>query len=239
MAIATTLSQSGISVEGIVAGTVGPVKFALFADASGTANFINTVSTASLQIQGDIEVHFDLALAQWFTGEPPLMTKGPVQGPVRDYYFRAGVFGTDKLDTHIVGSPGMDNGISNDSSVATGFADNSRHWLRYVWDFSAEEATWYTGDDGINWIQLGVAEPLGNVIQNVSDGDLNIGSTVTGVPIIGRVYRARLYSGLTDENGTLVADMNPSEFEEGNSWNSTVFPSQTWTLNGAVTIVEE
>jgi hypothetical protein len=240
MAIATTLSQPGISIEGIVGGTIEPEKFALFADASGTANFINTVNTASLQIVGDIEVHFDVAYAIWNGGESFIMTKGPTFGTPRDYYFRVGVFGGDFLDTHIVPSPGTGNGNSNDSNVATGFADNSRHHLRYVWDDSASEATWYTGDDGINWIQLGAAEPLSSIGQNTSTGDLNIGSTLAGNGVIvGRMYRAKLYSGLTDESGTLVADMNPSEYESGNSWNSKAFPSQTWTLNGAVTIEEE
>lgn len=90
-------------------------------------------------------------------------------------------------------------------------------------------ATLFTSTNGITWTIRGTATVADLSVSNSSPLTFTSGG-FTGVQC--KAYRMRVYNGLRDSGGTLVADCNPNSYNAATSqtqWTSTT--GEVWTIN--------
>jgi len=117
------------------------------------------------------------------------------------------------------------------SSVATGYVNGTAHWVRVTWQASTGTVQFFTGEDGINWTQLGTNQTISNVtVPSIFDStaNVNIGAAATANNtnvFNGTIYRAKLYSGFSSSGGTLENDFNPADAASlsSTSWTSSEY----------------
>jgi hypothetical protein len=90
-------------------------------------------------------------------------------------------------------------------------------------------ATCFTSLDGISWTSRATATVAPLVTSNSSTLTFTSGSAATNPQ---KAYRMRIYNGLRDSGGTLVADCNPATYNAAASqtaWTSST--GEVWTIN--------
>jgi hypothetical protein len=202
--------SANVTVNGITsqggAALVGEGKYASFHATAGSN--MTTPDSAALTITGDIDIQADLTLISWTpqgVGVGGMVVTKASSGVQIDYNFYVGSDG--KLS---VGYPPMVATAA--SSVATGFASGSRHWVRFQRISATGICRFYTSNDGIIWTQLGadVAGTAGAATHGA--GALSIGEQAFNgtAQLVGRVHRVKVYNGLDGAGGVLKLDFNPT-----------------------------
>lgn len=231
MAIASTLSESGISRAGIVGGGVEVVKVALFPGNSGD-NF-TTPDAAPNRLTDEVDIRIDISLDDWMGGFQHMVTKWGNSG---DFSYIFGTASGSALRT-LLSENGTVFAVAL-NSIVHNFANGSRHFIRLTAENTLGMITFYeTFDEGSSWNIIGspIASSFSSTLFNTSV-NLTVGSTsVGGSTMTGRVYRMQIMDSI---DGTLVVDFNPNDYESDSTFTSSI-TGEVWTLNGGVSIEEE
>jgi len=115
------------------------------------------------------------------------------------------------------------NNVSANSSVATGFADGSKKWVRVTWRASDSRAQFFTCDGAItdpapgDWVQLGTNQTVSALLTALypTTSPITIGESNTTIGFVGSIYRAQVYNGIA---GTCVVDADFSNAPSDTSW---------------------
>lgn len=192
--------------------------------------YASTPDAAVNSITGDIDIRVKVAMDDW---TPSVISRfvGKFQVAGQQSYF-AGILTTGVLFFEF--STDGSTSIAGFSSVATGFADGSAHWIRMTRVSASGVITFYTSEDGVTYTQLGTtASPGAGAIFN-STSVIEVGSYIGGTlqRLAGKIYRAQIYNGIA---GTLAVDFNLANVIKGATSFSTP-TGEVWTVNGTAKI---
>lgn len=198
-------------------------------------NYASTPDTAALDIVGDIDVRIRTAAVSWTPAaeEMPIAKNNSV-GDQRSWAFSIMTSGVLQLSWSTNGI-----GVSlAQSTVPTGFQDGTGHWIRVTLAVASGTVTFYVGEDGSNWTQLGAAVVVGATSIFSGTAPLTVaGRNPGGISNMyaGLTSRAEVRNGI---NGTVVAnpqfDQQPAgttSFADGTG--------KTWTIHGTAAIVPD
>lgn len=174
------------------------------------SNYCYTPNAAPIQVLGDMTIDVKVSCDDWTPSVAMgLVTKNLSTGNQRSYSLSLNTSGTLFLSYSI-------DGVASSfptSTVGTGLADGSTKWLRATHDVNDGSGnnitTYYMSDDGVSWSQLG--DPVvtaGTIARFNSSAVLEFGSANGGAGnnLIGKIYRARIYSDITQTTKVFDAD---------------------------------
>jgi PKD repeat protein len=189
-------------------------------------NAATTPSAAALDLTGDLDLRVRLAATDWTPSDiSHLIAKGMA------YEFRLNTNGR----LSIRWSDGMTRTEVSTEPVA--LQNGVPAWVRVTLDVDnggVYEVRFHTSVDGTNWTELGM--PITGALATsvvIDPGPLAIGARSNGnLAVAGDVYRAQVYDGIQEQNGTLVFDFDPAVADIGQT-------QLTDNVNGApVTITQ-
>lgn len=169
-------------------------------------NSLSAPDSAALDITGDIDLRCELAADDW----TPAATSGLLgkwDGGTTSYLLWVNTAGT--LSLFWVDSGGTTRSAT--STVATGFTDGARKWVRGTLDVdngaAGRDIKFFTSDDGVTWTQLGTTvTQAGTTSIRAGTALMKVGE-VSGTRMAGKFYRAQVLNGI---DGTIVFDANMS-----------------------------
>lgn len=201
---------------------------------SSVGAYASTPDTAALDITGPIDIRVRVAPESWTpAAEQMPIAKNNSSVNQRSWAFSIMPTGVLQLSWS---TDGTGTGIAlAQSTVATGFQDGTGHWIRVTLNTATGTTTFYVGEDGSNWTQLGAAVVTGATSIHSGTAPLTVGGRVTGNNLIGLISRAEVRNGI---NGTVVAnpqfDQQPAgtaSFADGTG--------KTWTITAPAAIVPD
>ena len=204
-------------------------------DLPGTSgNYSSTPDTAALDIVGDIDIRVRCAADDWTPASEQMpVAKNNVTGDQRSWAFSVMPTGQLQLSWS---TTGLGTGIAvAQSTVAPGFEDGTGHWIRVTLAVASGTVTFYVGEDGSNWTQLGAAVVVGATSIFSGTAALTVGArnAGTGNMFAGLISRMELRNGI---NGTVVANPRFDQQAAGaTSFNDGT--GKTWTVHGTAAIV--
>lgn len=196
------------------------------------SNSMSVPDEAALDITGDIDLRAYISLDSWTPSVVQRIINKDDGASNRSYFFRVETDGKLRL---FVDDDGTSTGLTNTSTVATGFADGSSHWIRGTFDLDNgsgnSEMKFFTSEDGATWTQLGTTI-TGSVLSGIYSGSANafVGSGNNGFePMAGKFYRAQVLDGI---DGTTVLDVDTSIITSGSATSFTdLTGNHTVTIN--------
>jgi hypothetical protein len=209
---------------GVVLGEELLNDTALFMD--GTAgSYFGTPDHTSLDITGDIDIRALIQPTDWTPAANNTIVSKMVIPGQRSYDLTLLPTGEVAFFWTTDGS----TVIQNTSTVATGFVNNTAHWVRVT--RSGTDINFYTSDDGENWVQLGTTVVTSGSAMHSGTAGLLAGAWNDGTTALfaGYVHRIEVRNGV---NGPLVAAPYFDEQAPG----TTAFADltgKTWTLTGS------
>lgn len=191
--------NAGSAVKGAYIGAKGLVLPGI------TGNYASTPDAAALDITGDITIVAKVTASDW----TPAISFIPIgknnTTTQRSYHLAVITTGELRLTWSTTGS----DAPLETSTVATGFADGSTHWIAGTLDVNDGSGNhvvkFWTSDDGTTWTQLGTTvTTAGTTSIWAGTEPLTIGGVVSGTSslLTGTVHRAQIYSGVRDFSGT-------------------------------------
>lgn len=240
---ATNLGTGGTALNAILGSTAGadsndplwlPNENQPYVYLPGVANnSLSAPDSAALDITGDIDLRCELAADDW----TPAATSGLLgkwDGGTTSYLLWVNTAGT--LSLFWVDSGGTTRSAT--STVATGFTDGARKWVRGTLDVdngaAGRDIRFFTSDDGVTWTQLGTTvTQAGTTSIRAGTALMKVGE-VSGTRMAGKFYRAQVLSGI---GGTVVFDANMSVLTSGTQTTFTESSSNaaTVTVNRSTT----
>jgi hypothetical protein len=201
---------------------------------SDVGAYASTPDTAALDITGSIDVRARVAPETWTpAAEQMPAAKNNSSIDQRSWAFSIMPTGVLQLSWSTNGTGG---GITvAQSTVATGFQDGTAHWIRATLDTTTGTTTFYVGEDGSNWTQLGAAVVTGATSIHSGTAPLTVGGRVTGNNLIGLISRAEIRNGI---NGTVVANPNFDQQVAGDT-SFVDGTGKTWTVTPPAAIVPD
>jgi lysophospholipase L1-like esterase len=175
----------------------------------------NQVASLVGDFTNDADVSAQVSLDNWNSGSQSIVSRYDSISGGWNFYQSGG-----NLALELVTS-GYVNKLS---TVGHGITNGTIKWVRFTYVASSGLITFYTGNDGVNWTQLGAAVSAtvtGTFVQ-ISTKDYEIGSkdgpTLGGpgidFPLTGNIYNVRIRQGI---NGPI---MNQQSIESWYYYNS-------------------
>lgn len=200
-------------------------------------NYYSTPDSTAVDITGDLDLRILLAMPDWTpSADSAVLSKYTTTGNQRSY--RLAVLSSSGQLFFQWSADGV-VASSATSTAAPTVSDGQALWVRVTLDVdngaAGNTVTFYTSTNGVTWTQLGTpVVGVGTTSLFVSTAVVEVGSLTAGTlqPLSARVFRAQVYNGI---GGTLVADFNPGNYVTGTTFVAAT--GETWTLNGASTIV--
>lgn len=188
-------------------------------------NFVTTPDSAANSIPGDIDIRIVVAASDWTSGDA-LMRKATPTGILS---WQLLLLGDGKL--MFMYSPDGTTGVPATSTVATGFADGSKHGVRATRRRSDGRTQFFTSPDGASWSQLGA-----DVFIGWNPGESSIFDSGGPVIIVARDPRIVYYAELRDGiGGTVIHSFDAGAVTKLGTRNpSTVTAGGPWTVVGGV-----
>lgn len=206
---------------------VAPLGANAYLQLPGTSgNYASTPDSAAVSITGDIDLRAKIAPNDWTpAAQFEILNKDNGSNGNRSFLFGLNTGG--KL-TLLWTPDGNLPRFGSASTVATGFADGSAHWVRATLDVDDGAGGWilryYTSEDGVSWTQLG-SDVTGAGTTSIFDGpsQLNVAAFSSGSSDLfaGKVYYAELRNGI---DGQVVAVFDPSRDDLSST-------GEVWTIN--------
>ncbi len=185
-----------------------------------TGNTVSVPNSAALQITGDLDLRAYVALDDW----TPATTMWLVYKIVAADGYALAVNTSGTLSIYYNGS------TIKTSTVATGAADGSALWIRVTLDVdngaSGSDVKFFTSPNGTTWTQLGTTVTTAGIVTIATGTDV---LSITTNPFIGKMYRAQVYSDITET--TKVLDVDTSVITAGSATSFTAVTGQTVTIN--------
>ena len=166
-------------------------------------DYLSTPDSTALDITDSIDIRACIAPDDWTpTSVQTITGKWEASGQF-SYLFLLRTNG----QLRFLGSNSGTATQAANSSVSTGFAGGSLHWVRVTCSPAANEAIFYTSEDGEVWAQLGTTQTIVLTLLNNSTSPLEIGANQLGTsdPFAGKIYTVQIYNGI---NGTLAAEFS-------------------------------
>lgn len=176
------------------------------------ANSLTSPDSVALSIVGDIDLRAWIAPDDWTPAINSVVLGkwGSGGANQQSYQLILLTTGVLRLSWSTTGS----NELTADSTVANTFVNGTDHWVRAtldVADGANRVITFYVSEDGISWTQLGaVVTTAGNTSIFNGSWYLAIGNSAEANYLVGNVYRAQVYNGIS---GTLVFDADMTDRE--------------------------
>lgn len=179
---------------------------------TATVSYATAPDSAINSITGDIDIQVQIACDS-YTLAQTILSKWSTSIPTsRSYRFTISALGNLVFET----SPNGTAIVTATSTAVIPASAGGIIWVRATRDVdngaSGNTTTFYTSSDGVTWTQLGspvinagTTSIFDNAILYTVGAQFIAGSGLS--PLIGKIYRARLYNGI---GGTLVADFNPN-----------------------------
>lgn len=224
--------------EAVISNPATQVKGTAYLLLDGSSGcYASTPDSTANSITGDIDLRADVALDDWTpTGDATMVAKHTSTGNQRSYLLRVTSGGNLQLYRNPDGT--APSAVFVNSTVSTGFADGSRHWVRATLDVDDGAGNnvvkFYTSPDGVTWTQLGATVTTAGVASIFnSTSIIQVGAfDTTGSLWAGKVYRAQILNGI---DGTLAVDFNLDQVKKGATGFSTP-TGEEWTVNGTAKI---
>jgi hypothetical protein len=203
---------------------------ALDGEITVAGNYATTPDSVATSVTSDIDIRVEVALADWtpvIEGIQGLLGKWAGTGN-ESYRFYVTPAGTLKFDITSDGG----TAIPAESTVATGFADGSTHWVRVTWLNSANRCQFFTSSDGVSWTQLGadVTQAAPGIYDSTTALVVGAMDAGFGFWITGYLFHAEVRDGI---NGTVVASFDATAVTRIGPRNpSTVAAGGPWTILG-------
>jgi hypothetical protein len=202
-----------------------------------SGNYASTPDTAAISITGDLDQRVRVSLNDW---TPAALTtiagKYNATGNQRSWLLRVNTDGTLEFRWSTDGV----SDITKSSTSATGFTNETAHFVRVVLDVNngaaGNDVKFYTSDDydpstgAGTWNQLGTTvttagtTSIFNSTAALEVGTFNAG---TGSPLSGRAYYAEVLNGIA---GTRVAEFDATDFADAGT-SAVSSTGETWTIN--------
>lgn len=189
-------------------------QWATYLSLPGSAgNNVSVADNAALDITGDIDIRVWIAVNDWTPAAlRVLLSKFLTTGNQRSYQLTLNTDGTIALTTSTNGAAGGSL-VAATSTAATGLTDGAAKWLRVTRDVdngaAGNTTTFYLGNDGVAWTQLGDAVVnAGTTSIHAGTADLRLGTdTADGATSrwAGKIYQAQIFSGIA---GSKVFDVD-------------------------------
>lgn len=203
----------------------------LYNPGRGASPFNSALITnaANLSITGDITLVANIAPDSWATGGAQrIITKGSY--PTENYSLALSTLGALQYFWNNNGT-----WTSKQSTAVVPFSAGQAGWVKVVFDVDngagGYDFKFYTSTNGTTWTQLGttlttagIAVPIANS-NNVSI----MGDSFASEPMIGKIYRAQIFSDITETNKVL--DVDTSLITTGATTEFTAVTGQTVTMN--------
>ena len=221
-----THNGNTVDSSGLVTERTGPAinssnsQLAILDGVSGT--YISTPDSAAASVTGDLTLIAWVAPDDWTpAAADALIAKYLAAGNEQGYVLQLRTDGKLRL---ILSSTGA-NSANAESSVATGFADGTGHWVRSTWTQSTNVVNTFTSDQplgtaisGLVWTQLGDADvAMSGAIPSIFDNaqTVKVGSLDgTSQNLSGKVSRAVVIAS-TDPTATPAVDYNANDYDAG------------------------
>jgi hypothetical protein len=175
-----------------------------------SGDYASTPDSAALSVTGDIDIQCLAAMDDWTPAALECLV-GKWSSGLLSYVLRVDTDGTLKVSASANGS----TTVNASSTAATGVTDGAKQWVRVTIDVdngaSGWDAKFYMGGTGATpaWVQLGTTVTTGTATSIFdSTALLELGGVFIGTSnlLSGKIYRARIYSDLTET--TKVFDLS-------------------------------
>jgi hypothetical protein len=196
-----------------------------------TNNNCTTPNAANNRITGDITMIWNIAMLDWTpaTTEIIVSKDGTIAGS-RSYNFNMQSTGRPRISFSTDGT----NMTSIDCTAATGYTDNTSHFIAVERTSSDGSVRFYTSEDGVTFSQLGttVIGASGSIFASTTA--VYVASLGTGTNTLnGKIFSGKIYSGLQiSGSATLRVDFTPTSYNAATSQTQfTTSTGEIYTLN--------
>lgn len=191
-------------------------------------NFLWIADAAPLDITGDIDIRLCVAMDDWTPSSVAVLATKWAGGQ-KSWMLWVDPSGKLVLYWSADGSTDM----VKLSTVATGFADGTKQWIRVTLDVdngaSGNDVKFWTSSDGATWTQLGSTVTTAGVTSVfASTSAVTVGSDAGPAPV--KIYRAQLLNGIA---GTTVLDIDTSVLTSAGATSLTALTGQSVTITRA------
>ena len=190
-------------------------------------------SAANRFTSQNMTIVVEAALTDWTpTVTNVLCCKDGVSAGTRSYALNIQPTGIPRFNFSTDGS----TLISVNATVATGFADSSRHHVAVERNPTTGDVRFYTSEDGVTFTQLGatVSAATGN-IYDATTQIFQFGNIASlAYELSGKIYDSELYTGFfcsVPGGAVMVQDFDPEESLGASSWVASA-TGETWTAVG-------
>jgi hypothetical protein len=195
------------------------------------SNSISVPDAAALDITGDIDIRAYVAADDWTPAARNILVSKSVSSQV-SYEFNIETDGTLRFYWSADGT----TLIVKTSTAAVSFADGALRWVRVTLDVnngaSGNDVKFFTSTDGTTWTQLGstvTTAGVTSIFSSTSNVFVGVASNGLSNPLAGKIYRAQIYSDITET--TKVLDVDTSVITAGSATSFTAVTGQTVTIN--------
>lgn len=189
-----------------------------------TGNHLESADSAAWSVTGDIDIRVKMTAPTW-AADHIFIDKWDTGQQAYQFYIDS----SDQL-VFLVSTTGS-NQLGIVSTVTTGFADGTTHWVRATRTSADGIVTYYTSDDGETWDQLGdtVSPTSGDI--NDSTASVYLGDMHGGfVPSDATVHYVEVRSGI---DGPVVGYFDPALIPVAGTRDPTsAIAGGPWTTNG-------
>ena len=201
-------SAAGADTNDALGKTHDGVQYVFFPGSN--SNYLSIPDSAALSVTGSLDLRARIAMDDWTpAGVSDVIAKYTTTGNQRAYKLAVNTDGKLACTTSSDGT----NNQTEFSSVATGFANGSRHWIRATYDVSDDDVEFFTADGDLenptasDFTQLGTTQAgggFGSVFDSTAEVTLCGLNAGTAEMWAGDLYRAQIYDGI---DGTLELDV--------------------------------
>lgn len=208
----------------------------LHALATGSNGSASTPDHADFAFSGDHDVRAHLSLDDWTPSAVSIVVAQSAFIGDIGFAFAVNTDGTLSLSWSTNGSTGTN--VARNSTVATGFANGSFHWIRATVDVdngaAGHDVRFFTSEDGVNWTQLGATVTNAGVTSVFnSTQPLTVSNSL--VSMAGQVRYVEVRNGI---DGTIVANPDFTVQPVGTT-SFTDSTGKTWTVNSPASVVAD
>jgi hypothetical protein len=213
-------ARAGTAVQTDANRVVQPAVSVANVDLPGASgDSVSTPDSAALSITGDLDVRCKVAVDDWTPVAGSSFMSQYDTANQRSWQFGLNTNGT--LTTFLSTNGTSAQGTPS-SSVATGFADGTAHWIRMTRTASSGDVAFYTSEDNVTWTQLG---------DSTAAIELGAYSASASANTNGQIYAAQIRDGI---GGAVVANVDFTDASGFDPSLATYTDPQgnVWTFNG-------
>jgi hypothetical protein len=196
-------------------------------------NYLSVPDEAALDITGDIDIRVQVAMDDWTpAATSTFISKRLSTGDQRSFSMGINTTGILNFQWSIDGTAPLN---ARSATVTTGISDGQTKWVRATLDVdngsSGNDVKFFLSDDGATWTQLGTTVTTAGVTSiHSGTAPVTLGTTQPSIDMLaGKVYRAQIYSDLTETNKVL--DVDTSVITTGAATTFTALTGQTVTIS--------